>query len=99
MLPFMKKLWLRITRSLAIISTAAALAAAQQAATSDVETMLSQARGEIRSFEKAGGKKDDPNHPVEKWGQALWKLHEESPRRPGAAKAASEAVHLLIHAD
>jgi hypothetical protein len=63
----MKKTWLRITRSLAMISTAAALAAAQQAATTDVDAMLVQARGEIRSFEKAGAKKDEPNHPVEKW--------------------------------
>jgi hypothetical protein len=64
-----------------------------------VDSILVQARGEIRSFEKAGGKKSDPNHPVEKWVQALWKLHEDSARTPGAAKAASEAVHLLIHAD
>jgi hypothetical protein len=99
MLPFMKKTWLRITRSLAILVTAATRAIAQQAATSDVDSMLVQARGEIRSFEKAGGKKSDPNHPVEKWVRALWKLHEDSPGTPGAAKAATEAVHLFIHAD
>jgi hypothetical protein len=29
----------------------------------------------------------------------LWKLHEELPRTPAAAKAATESVHLLIHAD
>jgi hypothetical protein len=29
----------------------------------------------------------------------LWALYEQSPRTPEAAKAASEAVHLLIHAD
>ena len=82
-----------------MIALAAALAAAQQAATGDVETMLAQARAEIRSFEKAGGKKDDPNHPVGKWVQALWKVYEQSPRTPAAAKAATESVHLLIHAD
>jgi hypothetical protein len=43
----------------------------QQTSTSDVDTMLRQAREEIRNFEKAGGKKDDPNHPVAKWTQAL----------------------------
>jgi len=32
---------------------------AQQSATSDGDTMLRQARDEIRDFEKAGGKKDD----------------------------------------
>src|SRR5262245_28280539 len=74
-------------------------AAGQQPATGDVETMLVQAREERRNFEKAGGKRGDSNHPVEKWVQALWTLHEESPRAPQAAKAASEAVHLLIHAD
>ena len=99
MLPFMRNLWLRTTGSLAVVSVVAALAAAQQAATGDVETMLAQARGEIRSFEKAGGKKDDPNHPVGKWVQALWKTYEESPRTPAAARAATESVHLLIHAD
>ncbi len=94
----MEKLCVRITRLLVIFSAVAALAAAQQAATSDVETILVQARREIQNFEKAGGKKDDPSHPVEKWVQVLWKLYEESPRTPGAPKAASEAVHLLIHA-
>jgi len=99
MLAFMKKTWLLFTRFLVMSSTAAALAGAQQAAPTDVETMLVQARREIRSFEKAGGKKSDPNHPVEKWVRALWKLYEESPRTPGGAKAATEAVHLLIHAE
>jgi len=74
-------------------------AVAQRLATTDVDTMLVQAREEIRNFEKAGGRKDDPNHPVEKWVRALWAFHEESPRTPESAKAASEAVHLLIHAD
>jgi len=66
------------------------LVVAQQPAT-DVDTMLRNARAEIQAFEKAGGKKDDPKHPVEKWVQALWTLH--------ASKATSEAVHLLIHAE
>ncbi len=73
--------------------------AAQQPASSDVDTMLREAHDEIGNFEKAGGKKDDPNHPVEKWVQALWALREKSPRPPETAKATSEAVHLLIHAD
>ena len=63
----------------------------QQPATPDVDAMLREARAEIQSFEKAGGKKDDPNHPVEKWVPALWALR--------VSKATSEAVHLLIHAD
>ena len=60
--------------------------------------MLRQARQEIQAFEKAGGKKDDPNHPVEKWAAALWAIRDKSPRTPDSAKATSEAVHLLIHA-
>jgi len=95
----MKRLCAQVIRSLAIFSAAAAIAAAQQAATSDVEAILAQAYRDIRNFEKAGGKKDDPNHPVEKWVQTLWQLYEESPGKPAAAKAASEAVHLLVHAD
>jgi hypothetical protein len=61
--------------------------------------MLRQAREEIRNFEKADGKKDDPNHPAAKWPQALCVLRERFPRTPETAKATSEAVHLLIHAD
>jgi tetratricopeptide (TPR) repeat protein len=70
-----------------------------QPAASDVDKMLRQAREEIRSFEAAGGKKSDPNHPVGKWVLALWAFREKSPGTPEAAKATSEAVHLLIHAD
>src|SRR5437879_1757050 len=73
--------------------------AAQQSATSDVDTMLRQARDEIRDFEKAGGKKDDPSHPISKWVKALWALREKSPSTVDTATATSEAVHLLIHAD
>ena len=89
----------QVTRSLAIFWIASAVAAAQPVATSDVEAILAQAHRDIRNFEKAGGKKDDPNHPVEKWVQTLWHLYEESPGKPAAAKAASEAVHLLVHAN
>src|SRR5262245_28460052 len=56
--------------------------AAQQPAASDADTMLRQAHEEIRNFDKAGGKKDDPSHPVEKWVQALWAFREKSPRNP-----------------
>jgi tetratricopeptide (TPR) repeat protein len=87
------------TGLLAIWLAAEAPAAPQQPAASDVETILAQAREEIRSFEKAGGRKDDPNHPVGKWVLKLWALYEQAPRSPETAKAASEAVHLLIHAD
>ena len=73
--------------------------AARQPVANEVDTMLRQAREEIRDFEKAGGKKDDPKHPIEKWVQALWTFREKSPRTPETAKATSEAIHLLIHSD
>src|SRR2546422_678670 len=97
MLRFMKTMW--CSGWLAFFLAATLVANAQQPATSDVETLLGRAREEIRSFEKAGGRKDAPDHPVGKWVQTLWALYDQSPRSPGAAKAASEAVHLLIHAD
>ena len=75
------------------------VAAAQQPNLGEVDTILQQARDEIRNFDKAGGKKDDPNHPIAKWVQALWALREKSPRSVEMAKATTEAVHLLIHAD
>jgi tetratricopeptide (TPR) repeat protein len=85
---------------LMLVAVAHAFAQApQQPAASDVDKMLRQAREEIRSFEAAGGKKNDPNHPVGKWALALWTFREKSPGTPEAAKATSEAVHLLIHAD
>lgn len=85
---------------LMLITVACAFAQAPpQPAVSDVDKMLRQAREEIRSFETAGGKKNDPNHPVGKWVQALWTIREKSPGTPEAAKSTSEAVHLLIHAD
>jgi tetratricopeptide (TPR) repeat protein len=82
----------------------AALLAFQAAAqpprpSSELDATLRQARTEIAAFEKAGGKHDDPNHPVEKWVQTLWALHDKAPKTPDGAQAASEAVHLLIHAD
>src|SRR6266849_2760488 len=77
---------------LAISCLLAAIVAAQQPAASDVQAMVRQANQEIWDFEKAGGKKDDPNHPVGRWVETLWALREKS------STATSEAVHLLIHA-
>jgi tetratricopeptide (TPR) repeat protein len=61
--------------------------------------MLRQAREEIRKFETADGLRSDAQHPVEKWVPILWSIHERAPQSSDGAKAASEAVHLLIHAD
>ena len=80
------------------IILASGLAPAQQAEMSEVDILLRQARDDIQKFEKAGGKKDDPNHPVEKWAAMLWSMRSKTPRPPETDKATAEAVHLLIHA-
>lgn len=72
--------------------------AIEQPPANDVAAMLKQAREEIRNFEKTGGKNTDTNHPVGKWAETLWAFREKSAGTADAAKATSEAVHLLIHA-
>src|SRR6516225_2086770 len=82
-----------------LLAPACVVSTAQQASKPPVDEVLRQARQEISSFEKAGGKKSDPLHPVEKWAQELWTWRTASPGSADTAKATSEAVHLLIHAD
>ena len=77
---------------------ATAFAPGQPPPPSEVDIILRQARQEIQQFEKAGGKKNDPNHPVEKWVASLWAVREKSPGTPDAMKATSGAVALLINA-
>ena len=74
-------------------------ASPQEPAPGDVASVLRQAREEIRSFEKAGGKREDTNHPVGKWAEVLWAFRKKSPGAADATKATSEAIHILIHAD
>lgn len=64
-----------------------------------VDALLDRARKEIREFERGGGKRDDPKHPVEKWVRELWRAHEAAPQSADGGKAASEVVHLLVHVD
>ncbi len=73
--------------------------AQQQASPGNVDAMLRQAREDIRDFEKGGGKKDDPKHPIEHWVELLWAFHDQAPQSADAGMAASEAIHLLVHAD
>jgi hypothetical protein len=89
----------RLAFCLVLLASAAMVSTAQQASKPPVEEVLRQARQEISSFEKAGGKKSDPLHPVEKWTQELWTWRAASQGSADTAKATSEAVHLLIHAD
>jgi hypothetical protein len=90
----MRRLWLVL-----LLTSATILSAQQAPAASSVGEILRQARQEITSFEKAGGKDGDPEHPVIKWTRELWKWRETSPGSPDAAKAATEAVRLLVLAD
>jgi hypothetical protein len=94
----MKKNW-RLGFCLALLGPACVVSTALQVSKPSVDEVLRQARQEISSFEKAGGKKSDPLHPVGKWAQELWSWRTASPGSTDAAKATSEAVHLLIHAD
>jgi hypothetical protein len=89
----------RLGVCLVLLAPTCVVSTAQQASKPPVDEALRQARQEISSFEKGGGKKSDPLHPVGKWAQELWTWRTASPGSPDTAKATSEAVHLLIHAD
>jgi len=82
----------------------AAAAAAQPAAEkepllAEVEGLLKAARGEIAQFERGGGKRIDPRHPVSVWVEKLWAFRELHPPSSATGKATAEAIHLLVHAD
>jgi hypothetical protein len=64
-----------------------------------IDDMLRQARQEVSSFQRSGGKNNDPGHPAEKWAQELWNWRERSPGTPDAARATTEALRLLVYAD
>lgn len=81
-----------------------AAAAAQPAAEKDpllaeVDELLKAARSEIAQFERAGGKRADPKHPVSAWVEKLWAFRELRPSIAATGKATAEAIHLLVHAD
>jgi tetratricopeptide (TPR) repeat protein len=82
-----------------LLASGAILSAQPAPVAGGVDEMLRQARQEIASFEKAGGRKDDPGHPAVKWTRELWKWRDMSPGSPDASKATSEAVRLLVLAD
>jgi hypothetical protein len=82
----------------------ASAAASQPAASTDaplaeVEALLKAARAEIAQFERDGGKRTDPHHPVSVWVEKLWALRELQPPSAATGKATAEAIHLLVHAD
>jgi tetratricopeptide (TPR) repeat protein len=82
-----------------LLATATLLFAQQAPVAGGVRDMVRQARQEIESFEKAGGRKDDPGHPVVKWTRELWKWRDTSAGTPDAAQATSQAMMLLAYAE
>jgi peroxiredoxin len=64
-----------------------------------VQGLIRQAWQESDEFIKAGGKTSAAAHPNRKWAATLWQYRGEHPGTPAAARATSEALHLLVHAD
>jgi tetratricopeptide (TPR) repeat protein len=48
-------------------------------------------------YQKAGGKPSDPDHPVRKWADILWRYHEIHPGTPASARAANMALRGLVY--
>jgi hypothetical protein len=64
-----------------------------------VEALIREAWQEFDRFTGAGGKASDPNNPMVKWSATLWQYREQHPATPAAARATSESIHFLMHAD
>lgn len=75
------------------------LAAAQEEKSEPISALIQRAWDEVAKLEESGGKPDAEDHPGKKWADLLWKYHKEHPESPDAARAAAEALHLLIHSD
>jgi hypothetical protein len=68
------------------------------AAVADVRQMVTDARQDIETFDKAGGAAGAADHPAIKWDAALWQVHDRAPQSEAAAIAAVEAIRLLSRA-
>jgi hypothetical protein len=64
-----------------------------------IETLIRDAWHEFDRFTGGGGKPGDPNNPMGKWAATLWQYRDQHPGTAAAARATSESVHFLIHAD
>src|SRR6188768_3304238 len=67
-----------------------------QGTVADVRQMATDARKEIETYKAAGSA---GGHPAIKWNAALWQVHERSPRSEAGARAAVEAIRLLVGAE
>lgn len=63
-----------------------------------VKGLLEKSRAEIRAFNSAGGKPEDPSHPALRWSEIFWQCRAAYPDTAAASDATAEAVHILIHA-
>ena len=61
--------------------------------------MIRQAWQEAEQSTKAGVKASEANHPFRKWSATFWQYRGSHPGTQAAARATSEALHLLIHAE
>jgi len=64
-----------------------------------IEALIRGAWQEFDRFTGAGGKPGDPNNPMGKWAVALWEYRQQHTGTAAAARATSESVHFLIHAE
>ena len=65
----------------------------------EVNALLDEARREIGRFEAGGGKRSAAEHPVSTWVAKLSAFRDRHPGTPAAGRAATEAIHLLVHAE
>ena len=72
---------------------------AAAASVEEVREQVSAARKAIEAYRAGGGKNGVPDHPAEKWSEALWSYRERTPGTPAAAMATAEAIQLLIRAE
>lgn len=87
---------------LGLLFTFAAIVAAAQPSpgpsVADVRQMVTEARKEIESYEKAGGTAGAADHPAIKLSASIWQIRDRSPQSEAAAIATVEAIRLLSRA-
>jgi peroxiredoxin len=85
--------------TLIVLLTAILTAGLGQDTVDQVRQMVIEARKEIEAYKTAGGAAGAVEHPANKWNAALWQVHERSPQSDAGARAAVEAVRLLVGAE
>ena len=62
-----------------------------------VSDMIDEIGQENGRYRKGGGKPSDPDHPVRKWADILWRYHELHPGTPASAEAANMALRGFVY--